>query len=375
MSMLMNQPIVLDNGSGSIKAGFSATNKPKFTLTSYVGRPKYKKVMAKQERKEPYVGEEAQKLAGVLKLNYPIKNGVIQHWDDMETIWSHVYTQLAVQKDEHPVLITEAPLNPRKNRERMAEIFFETFNVPAFYVQIPPILSLYANGRTTGLVLDSGEGVTHAVPVFEGFALPHAMQRIDVAGRDVTEYLQKLLRKAGFNFHTTAEMEEVRKIKEKVCFTSYDYKKDSRDREEEPKEEHIYRLPDGRWIGIGQEKFRAPEVMFNPDLIGLEYPGVHECLVNSIKASDLDIRRTLYRNIVLAGGTTTNQGFPDRLLNSVRALSPRDTKIRIFAPQDRIESAWIGGAILGGLATFKKMWVERKEYRETGKSILYRRTF
>eukprot|EP00467_Chlorarachnion_reptans_P020577 CAMPEP_0114532930 /NCGR_PEP_ID=MMETSP0109-20121206/26952_1 /TAXON_ID=29199 /ORGANISM="Chlorarachnion reptans, Strain CCCM449" /LENGTH=169 /DNA_ID=CAMNT_0001716075 /DNA_START=529 /DNA_END=1038 /DNA_ORIENTATION=- len=164
----------------------------------------------------------------------------------------------------------------------MAEVFFETFNVPAFYVQIPPILCLYASGRTTGLVLDSGEGVTHAVPVFEGFALPHAMQRIDVAGRDVTEYLQRLLRKAGYSFHTTAELEVVRNIKEKVCFTSYDYKKDSVEKEEEPNAEQIYRLPDGKWIGIGQEKFRAPEVMFNPDLIGLEYPGVHECLVDSI---------------------------------------------------------------------------------------------
>mmetsp|Transcript_13132 Transcript_13132/g.21059 ORF Transcript_13132/g.21059 Transcript_13132/m.21059 type:complete len:287 (-) Transcript_13132:667-1527(-) len=278
MSML-NQTIVLDNGTGTIKAGYSGTQKPKFTLSSYVGRPKYEKVMAKQERKEPYVGEEAQNLAGVLKLNYPMKHGIVENWEDMEAIWSHMYTQLAVQKDEHPVLITEPPLNPRKNREKMAEIFFETFNVPAFYVQIPPILCLYASGRTTGLVLDSGEGVTHAVPVFEGFALPHAMQRIDVAGRDVTEYLQRLLRKAGYNFHTSAEMEVVRNIKEKVCFTSYDYKKDAREKEEEPNAEQIYRLPDGKWIGIGQEKFRAPEVLFNPDLIGLEYPGVHECLV------------------------------------------------------------------------------------------------
>mmetsp|Transcript_7187 Transcript_7187/g.9865 ORF Transcript_7187/g.9865 Transcript_7187/m.9865 type:complete len:375 (-) Transcript_7187:180-1304(-) len=374
MSML-NQTIVLDNGTGTIKAGYSGTQKPKFTLSSYVGRPKYEKVMAKQERKEPYVGEEAQNLAGVLKLNYPMKHGIVENWEDMEAIWSHMYTQLAVQKDEHPVLITEPPLNPRKNREKMAEIFFETFNIPAFYVQIPPILCLYASGRTTGLVLDSGEGVTHAVPVFEGFALPHAMQRIDVAGRDVTEYLQRLLRKAGYNFHTSAEMEVVRNIKEKVCFTSYDYKKDAREKEEEPNAEQIYKLPDGKWIGIGQEKFRAPEVLFNPDLIGLEYPGVHECLVNAIKASDLDIRRTLYRTILLAGGTTTNQGFPDRLLNSVRQISPRDTKIRIYAPQDRVESAWMGGAILGTLATFKKMWVDKDEYKESGKSILYRRTF
>ena len=312
---------------------------------------------------------------GILILKYPLEHGIVQNWDDMESLWSHVYTQLAGQKDEHPVLITEAPLNPRKNRERMAEIFFESFNVPAFYVQIPPILSLYASGRTTGLVLDSGEGVTHAVPVFEGFALPHAMQRIDVAGRDVTEYLQLLLRKSGYNFHTTAEIEVVRSIKEKVCYTAYNVQKDEGKDEDETNQEVPFKLPDGKWIGIGPEKFRANEVLFNPELIGLEYPGAHQCLANAIRSSDLDIRKTLYRNIVLAGGTTTTRGFPDRLLNALRQLSPRDTKIRIFAPQDRTDSAWIGGAILGGLATFKKMWVEKKEYSEVGKSILYRKTF
>mmetsp|Transcript_4173 Transcript_4173/g.6179 ORF Transcript_4173/g.6179 Transcript_4173/m.6179 type:complete len:376 (-) Transcript_4173:79-1206(-) len=375
---MLNQPIVIDNGTGTLKAGFAAAGKPKFTLSSYVGRPKYEKVMDKQERKEPYVGEEAQKLAGVLKLNYPMKHGVIENADDMECIWTHMYSKLQVQKDEHPVLITEAPLNPKKNREQMAEIFFETFNVPALYVQIPPILSLYATGRITGLVVDSGEGVTYAVPVFEGFVLPHAMQRTDVAGGDVTEYLRRLLRKAGYPFHTTAETEVVKNIKEKICYTSYDEKKahaEEKSEEETNAMQQLYKLPDGKWMTIGQERYRAPEVMFKPELIGLEYPGVHECIANAVKLSDLDIRKKLYKEIVLAGGTTMNQGFPQRLVNSVKQLAPRDTKIRVYAPQDRSESTWKGGSILGSLATFKKMWVERREFNEVGKNILYRRSF
>ena len=120
--------------------------------------------------------------------------------------------------NEHPVLLTEPPLNPAKNRLKAAEIFFETFNVPALHCQMQAVLSLYSCGRVTGTVVDSGDGVTHIVPVYEGFAIEHGIQRIDVAGRDVTRYLKLLLRKEGYNFHRSSEFEIVREIKEKACF-------------------------------------------------------------------------------------------------------------------------------------------------------------
>jgi len=225
--------------------------------------------------------------------------------------------------------------------------------VPALYVQIQAILSLYASGRTMGVVLDSGDGVTNAVPVYEGFILPHAVTRIDVAGRDVTEYLQLLLRKAGHNFHTSAELEVVKDIKERICYVAFNIEKtEKEDTEEVP--EVAYKLPDGNVIQIGAEKFRAPEVLFNPALIGLEYVGIHQCLVNSIAKCDMDIRRALFSDIILAGGSTMFDGLGDRLLSEVRKLAPRDTKIKIWAPPDRINSTWIGGSILASLATFKK---------------------
>jgi centractin len=375
IDVFANQPIVIDNGSGTIKAGFAGAEMPRLIFPAYVGKPKHMKVMAGGAEGDIFCGDKAKDLRGILKLNYPTKHGITTDWKDMQNLWQHVYNELNVVQDQHPVLLTEAPLNPRPNRLKAAEIFFETFNVPALYVQVQAILSLYASGKTTGVVLDSGDGVTNAVPVYEGFILPHAVTRIDVAGRDITDYLQLLLRKAGHNFHTSAELEVVKDIKEKICFVAFNIEKIDKEDSEDVEPEHAYKLPDGNVIQVGAEKFRAPEVLFNPGLIGLEYVGIHQCLVNSISKCDMDIRRSLFSDIILAGGSTMHDGFGDRLLVEVRKLAPRDTKIRILAPPERILSTWIGGSILASLATFKKMWVTRKEYDDAGKNAIYRKTF
>jgi centractin len=273
------------------------------------------------------------------------------------------------------VLLTEAPLNPRANRAKSAEIFFENFNVPSFYVQVQAILSLYASGRTTGDVLDSGDGVTTAVPVYEGFVLPHAVTRIDVGGREITTYLQRLLRKAGHVFHTSSELETVKNIKEKACFVALDIAKSEKDNADDVEPDVPYKLPDGKVIQIGVEKFRAPEVLFNPGLMGLEYDGVHRCLANSIAKCDLDIRRRMFSEIVLAGGSTLFEYFGERLLMEMRRLAPRGTRIKIWASSERLLSPWVGGSILSSLSTFKQMWITQKEWQEYGNQILYRKTF
>eukprot|EP00096_Caligus_rogercresseyi_P004910 TRINITY_DN1954_c0_g1_i4.p1 TRINITY_DN1954_c0_g1~~TRINITY_DN1954_c0_g1_i4.p1 ORF type:complete len:313 (+),score=94.34 TRINITY_DN1954_c0_g1_i4:109-1047(+) len=279
--------------------------------------------------------------------------------------------QLHTFSEEHPVLLTEAPLNPRRNREKSAEIFFETFNVPALFLSMQAVLSLYATGRTTGVVLDSGDGVTHAVPIYEGFALPHSVMRVDVAGRDVTRHLKLLLRKEGVNFRTTAEFEIVRTIKERACYLASNPQKE----EGLDTERHAYSLPDGSTLEIGPARFRAPEVLFRPDLIGEECEGLHETLVFSIIKSDMDLRKVLFQNIVLSGGSTLFKGFGDRLLSEVKKYAPKDIKIRISAPQERLYSTWIGGSILASLDTFKKMWVSKREYDEEGHRAIHRKTF
>jgi len=266
--------------------------------------------------------------------------------------------------------LTEAPLNPRRNREKSAEIFFETLNAPALFLSMQAVLSLYATGRTTGVVLDAGDGVTHAVPIYEGFALPHSIMRVDIAGRDVTRYLRFLLRKEGINFRTSSEFEIVRTIKERECYLSTNPTKD-----ENNESGRIFRLPDGSQLDIGNARFRAPEVLFRPDLVGEECESLHEVLLFAIQKSDTDLRKILYQNIVLSGGSTLFKGFGDRLLSEVRKLAPKDIKIKISAPQERLYSTWIGGSILASLDTFKKMWVSKKEFEEEGQRAIHRKTF
>lgn len=376
----MLQPVVIDNGTGSIKSGFAGAEKPAKMFSSFVGRPKLPKVMAEWGLDEDVlIGDRAEKHRGILKLNYPITHGVVRtdkDWSDMQKIWEYTLNELGIQSTErHPILLTEAPNNPRANRVKAAETFFEVFNSPALYVQVNAILSLYASGRVTGVVVDSGDGVTCAVPVYEGFALPYAIQRIDIAGRDVTEYLQLLLRKSGYRFHTSAELEIIKHLKEEKCYVAHNIDRENSEAREESDPALHFTLPDGKILHMHAEKFLAPEVLFNPSLIGLEYDGIHQALSKAIAKSDLDIRKKLFSTILLAGGSTMFQGLGNRLLAEMRNISPRDTKIKIYAPRTRLISTWLGGSILAHLATFKNMWVTRAEFEESGKRVIYRKCF
>lgn len=202
---------------------------------------------------------------GVLNMEKPIEHGIVTDWDDMEKVWHHtLYNELRVAPDEHPILLTEAPLNPKKNRETMTRIMFETFNVPCLYISMQAVCSLYASGKTTGVVLDSGEGITHAVPIYEGYAIPSAIQRIQLAGQNLTEYLKEILKERGLSFTTPAEHEIVRDIKETICYVVSDYDQAMKEAEESHSCEKNYELPDGRKILVGNERFRCSEILFQP---------------------------------------------------------------------------------------------------------------
>lgn len=377
--------IVCDNGTGFVKCGFAGANFPTAIFPSMVGRPilRYEEKIENVEIKDIMVGDEASKLRTMLEVTYPLDNGIVRNWEDAQHVWDYAFKEkMKINPKDSKILLTEPPMNPKENREKMVQTMFETYGFQGVYIAIQAVLTLYAQGLLTGVVVDSGDGVTHIVPVYEGFSLPHLTRRLNVAGRNITRYLIKLLLLRGYAFNRTADFETVRQIKEKFCYVGYDLGLEKQLALETTVLMEKYTLPDGRVIKIGAERFEAPEALFSPQLVDVESPGVAELVFDCINKADIDTRAEFYNHIVLSGGTTMYPGLPSRLEKDIRKLylervlrgnvqQLQKFKCRIEDPPRRKHMVFLGGAVLAEIMKDKPaFWMMKSEYEEQGFNVL-----
>ena len=290
--------IVIDNGSGYMKVGMGDNQEPGSIFPTVVGQG------AEGADKDFYIGDEAIQNYESCEIKYPMEHGIVTNWDDMTKIWKQSFENIGQNPAEHPILLTEAPLNPKANREKMTEIMFDEFNTPAMYVAIQAVMSLYAAGKTTGIIFDSGFGVSHTVPIYEGYALPHAIMRLDLAGQDLDKLMASCLKEEGYNLESVPEMEALREAKETLCYVADDYEVGLESAQPGGDNEKSYTLPDGSELKMSALRIKVPEALFQPSFLGMESAGIHETTYNSIMKCDVDIRKDLYANTELSGGTT-----------------------------------------------------------------------
>ena len=371
------EPVVIDNGSGFLKAGFAEDDAPKHVFPTIIGKPKDASLLVGTDQKDSYIGHEAIAKQDLLELRKPVQQGVITDMEDMIKIWEHLWnTELLISCENHKFFITEPPKNPKSNREELVKIIFEEFQAPKFYTAIQGVLSLYASGMTTGTVVDCGDGISHTVPIYEGYAIPHAIQPIPLAGRDLNKRLYDLLVQAGHSFSASQHLEDkIYKVKEQHCQVAQDFDAEIKQAQEQSSLQKNIELPTGQKITIGEERIKCPEFLFQPIQGGKEIDGIHKATFDAIMKCDNDIKKDLFKGIVLAGGSTMFEGMKDRIQKEIMALAPSPMSPQVHAPADRKYSCWLGGAILSKIQSFDSIWITKKEYDDHGPSIVHRKCF
>ena len=370
--------VVIDNGTGFMKGGFSGENAPRAVFPTLIGTPKENKLLTDKNIPR-IIGQEALEKIGMANVRAPIEKGMIKDWEDMEIIWHHMlYNELRIAPDDHNVILTDIPLNTAENRGKMVQMMFEKFNVPGLYISMTSVLSIYDAGRTSGMAVDSGEVITNFVPVYEGFAFPNAISKNETGGQILTEYLISLLSEKKYNINTTTKKLKLNEIKERYCRVRYDFENEIREAGEEGNLEEKIKLPDGEEIILELEKLKCPEALFRPNFLNksdMNMRGLHDECCASIQQIDVEIRRDLYSNIVLSGGNTMFEGLPERLTKEIQKLTPSaaSNKVKVIALPERKYASWIGATILSSLSNFQCMWITRAEYKETGESIVHKK--
>mmetsp|Transcript_55715 Transcript_55715/g.65103 ORF Transcript_55715/g.65103 Transcript_55715/m.65103 type:complete len:358 (+) Transcript_55715:105-1178(+) len=353
-----------------------------------VGRPKYPEFMTSMKsdsKKDVFIGDDCQVKMGILDVTYPIVQGVVVNFDDMEMIWRYAYyNELEVAPENHPTVLTEVPFNPKANKERITTIMFEQFNIPALHIIKKPVLAIYATGRTTGICLHCGEYLSHVTPVIEGYFISRAMSKTNIGGNDITNYLGILLSKKGYNVSASNPYDHaiLQNMKETLGYICGDFESQIELSKEKPS--IFYEMPNGDVTVLGDERFRCTEVLFNPKLIGNAdddgidvsiLKSIYHCQISNLENASCnksDVCSLLSNNIVLSGGTTLFQGMGNRLKREIllkhnapnNYVSNNNNKIEIsvLSPKNREHLVWTGGSLIASLATFQHMWLLKKDF-------------
>jgi len=363
---------VIDPGTGNIKAGFAGDDVPTSISPSVVGFPRLN-AMIGMGNKDAFVGSAAIKKRGMLQLKYPLEHGIVTNWDHMERILSHTFkNELQIDPAETPVLLTDPPLNPLKLKQKRNELLFETFNACSLSTPEQPVLALTATGRTTGVVLDIGDGVSHAVPIIEGNSVPEGIRRMDYGGRDVTDVFMKILGERGYLMTSAAHRESVEAMKKKLSYVALDFAEEKKMAQRSSDVEKTFELPDGEIITVGSERFRCSEILFQPEMLSIVGDGIGSALFKAVSGCNTSIRRRMYGNIVLSGGTTLLPGFAARVEKEVQARIPQSSKATVHAPEGRGLLVWSGASVFASVTTKGPAWATKADYEEHGENLVRR---
>jgi actin-related protein 3 len=399
--------VVIDNGTGYTKMGYAGNTEPQFIVPTVIatkderssgtGTIKGKKGI---EDLDFYIGDEALANSNTYNVTYPIRKGQIDDWDLMEKFWEQsIFKYLRCEPEDHYFFLTEPPLNAPENREYTAEIMFESFNVPGLYIAVQAVLALAASWTSekaertlTGTVIDSGDGVTHVIPVAEGYVIGSAIKHVPIAGRSITQFVQQVLRERETGIPPNESLEVAKRIKEQYSYVCPDLVKEFAKYDNDPAKwikrfdsfDAITKRPYS--VDVGYERFLGPEIFFSPEFVSPDFlTPLPEIVDTVIQNSPIDTRRGLYKNIVLSGGSTMFKDFNKRLqrdikryvdfrLKQTEELSKGRTKpnpidVNVISHRMQRYAVWFGGSMLASTSEFYSVCHTKADYMERGPSI------
>uniref|UniRef100_A0A8C1NCV4 Actin-like protein 6A n=2 Tax=Cyprinus carpio TaxID=7962 RepID=A0A8C1NCV4_CYPCA len=383
--------LVFDMGSYSVRAGYAGEDCPKADFPTVIGV-----TLDREDGSTPMETDGEKGKSGTtyyidtnqlrvprenMEVMSPLKNGMIEDWDSFQAILDHTYKMhFKSEPSLHPVLMSEASWNTRAKREKLTELMFEHYNIPAFFLCKSAVLSAFANGRSTGLVLDSGSTHTTAIPVHDGYVLQQGIVKSPLAGDFMSMQCRELFQELGVEIvppYVIASKTVIQDFQASVLQVS-DSSYDEQVAAQMPTVH--YELPNGYNCDFGAERLKIPEGLFDPSnakgLSGNTMLGVSHVVTTSVGMCDIDIRPGLYGSVVVTGGNTLIQGFTDRLNRELSQKTPPSMRLKLIANNTTVErrfSAWIGGSILASLGTFQQMWISKQEYEEGGKQCVDRK--